>query len=1496
MAIGKKIIPNKINLDKASEAMQANEARFIKNLTSYLGANGQYEGVKEGHNVGKLKAVQSNELYVFIEELRESGEDYIIGSFSSKETNSVFVFLWSDVGNHFIYRINGSSRTYDLVYRGPLLNFVRKPEHFIAEVNAWLEVSVISDPSTGNKKQRSFLMFTDGFNHQRQICVEDSIATNSYDASLFPYFAGVDDFTYQINMGLPTPLDCLKIDEVTPTEEDLTKNNFFKYNTWQLRIQGIDVWGRPTEHGIISDEYIPGINDCISNSNNLPRCIEARFPAGSPFIDKWVIEYRNCNSQQWYRADVIEKYNGSSLGDWWLRERNPDVFYDDATGEIVYTFCADKECIPLPVAETNRTQNPLPRTSQAISKVGDVVALSNNKTGFTPFSKDLLNKVNYVVEKPIVSENNNATRKIEVYFKVFNPFGFSFMAGGGLFTADGKTWFGRTALFQVLPGYLQFRNYGQTLAVNGFIGYLSNGDYAVSKQYVKNDAGQLEEFNPIDWQDFDNNKEYYQKLEFNSVPKGVYVLRLASHYSDPIADSDFRDTSTYMAGIVPFDYLNTQRPLDYSALEQNSLKELEINVCDGDYNSLSDDRMMVVYDMVGSGVIVVNGYVYEKNNAIINATNIPVEGLYLSANETVGGQNIRTNSRHTDHNGYFFVAGTQDRYQFNFKGACNCAPIEIIKDRSASGNQLYPLVKYYIENKTIDGGGSNATIADCPSYTQSGCNRILLKGKVTLCNSTVGIPGISVTLSGSKSVITDDNGEYTIIAHDLLSDNSILTRPYKIYFNGGSCGSLDCNGGCVEPLLGNIQPCINCEERIITLDGIELSYEVKRGLLSGGRYGFGIVGHDLLGRHNFVQNKDADYLDIPSMAETKSFDFSSIRAILSPDIVFPGWVRKVTFYWTAELSMQDYISWIVDSAVLIDNTGNENTVAPSQIKIYYRSLNEYNKQNNFNTTTTWGILASDTTIPRISDYVEFIYNDGKFYDKQVKAQIKYDSTGQYFLIDFENDLRDLKSGALIRLVRPSECEGQDIFYELCSTIDVINGIPQTYEVILNAFDTYFKYRSIPVPVNTGTDDETTNELRTFGFPFEHHSPSDFWGYKCKNIGRVNTKNPYEAEIYNLNQVALSGVLSQNGQLNFLNYFDEAKMTKFEVPNATGGIVALLFEMGLALVICQYDHFKVGYNDNEARVNQDGSIQVPSAASQFGKPQRKIGNNNGCMLFDKSTIRRRDGIVVFFDRVKSDLIQHNFGEARSLILGQCESWFKAKAASVQFDPNKYFIGCINPMNGVYILTDYSMLEKSYMNHERQEFPSKSETVSWDMITGELKEWHSFTPEYYAYLDGDLLNNQLFTFKGGQPYSHYNINRNDSYNTFYGEVAERVLRIVYVLDAMKNLRPLWLENYGNLFFADKVLTDTNQETRMLLNAWKRNNGNFYSAPFLCDLNTPVDPNLQNPTGVNKLMDGNTVHAEWADVRLIGNPAENQLYTQTTGLIVHSYPENPSGENNG
>ncbi len=69
-------------------------------------------------------------------------------------------------------------------------------------------------------------------------------------------------------------------------------------------------------------------------------------------------------------------------------------------------------------------------------------------------------------------------------------------------------------------------------------------------------------------------------------------------------------------------------------------------------------------------------------------------------------------------------------------------------------------------------------------------------------------------------------------------------------------------------------------------------------------------------------------------------------------------------------------------------------------------------------------------------------------------------------------------------------------------------------------------------------------------------------------------------------------------------------------------------------------------------------------------------------------------------------------------------------------------------------------------------------------------------------------------------------------------------------------------------------------------------MWSAPFLCDLNTPYDPNRPEQTGVNKLMDGNNLLGTWIDVRLIGDPEMNDKYSELTGVTINEFLNQISG----
>lgn len=1496
MTAGQKLVPTKINLDISDDKMPPDTARFIKGLTLQLTANSQ-KGV-EGQNEYILKPYQATQEYYPIE--RPEGDNMPVGCYGSKETNEALLHFWNSNNNHFLVRINGASQTADIIYQKSYLNYQLKPQYFIPEYNGHIEIIWYADPITAQKRKRTLYFWTDGFNPQGSICLEDSLATNSFNEDQFPYFKGNYDKSHLIHWGVSTPLECMDIIEVD--NDDSTKPNYLRYKTWQFRISATDVYGRPSEHGIISNLYIPGGGDCLSASDFLSRCVDLVFTVGNPLVDQIQVEFRNCNDQQWYRDTVINLYDGSPLGDWWLRSRNPDVQYNAATNEVTYRFCKNKDTIDIPPTETSRNENPLPLVSQALEKTGDVLALYNNEYGFPPFSKETKDKISV---KVIQGDSTNGTtsndlRNIDLFFSIYAPISNTQqpiwqLDNNGVFGGRGFLWNNPDIPIyrkEIISGYEQY--FGDPKQ-RGFIVYLAGTGLtpvsAISEQYYLNDDNEMVKVET--YENFDYKKRYFQRVQFFNLASGRYIVRFASHRSQ-VTDKEFYNTSTYVGGINKFN--PSSKTVDYSDLLSNA-KEKIINVCDKSYSTLEDNEILTIWDLTtawGEETQSTDGYVYEKKENDINT--LPIELLNV-ANPPRG-----QSSKITDHNGFYFMTSLKDNYKVNISGYCDCQYTQLIESETGKLNRVYhksfTLTPPTISDNNLDG------FIHCEDFGTSVCSRVTIKGKVVFGTSNVGVNNITVVYSRGQTATTDGDGNFTIIAHDMAYQNE-GKRDDNLYVYSTKCNIVSQDNGCLDIINVTFNRCTDCTERIINLSrSISVYFKTKRGLLSGGNYGVAVIGHDWLGRPGAAQTRDGLFTIMPTITEMQSIQSLGLSVTIAPDIIFDSWVKKITFAITEELAYEDYISWTIDKVEFIDNAGDVNNASPTQIKLYYGSLNEYNKQNNFNTTTGWQFLYQNdknVNVNYTSDEVEFYVNgDGKFFPTLTKAVVKYDSQGQYFLVDYDTALKDLKAFGLVRLVRPKNNANRNQFFELCVSVDINeDGTPKEFEIPLPAFDTYFINRSIPIPTTTGTGDDavTVNLLRSFGFDFEHHSVSDLWGDHCKNIGRFFVSNPYEAIIYRPNEVALSGVISPNGRLNFLNYFDDAKKQVFKIAD-NSGITAAFYDNGVVLCLTGYDNFTVGFNDNLVRINADGTATASSAGSLFGNPERKIGNNYGCQLIDKNSIVKYNGLISFIDRARCDLLQSNFSDIQSYSKNVCDGWLREKIKSIiQEDNSRYFIGGIDPISPAYLLTDFDSKNKTYLNQLREENPKQSETVKFDLYTRDLREFLPATPAYWCYLDSDILNVQLFSVANGIIYSHYNITSNGQYNIVYGTSVEKIVRQVVVLDNFKKKRPLWVEVYCTQenYFSDKVLTDSNQRSRLLLSKWKKGEY-FYSAPFGCDLNTNADSNLPLQTGVNKISDGDPLYGTIVDIRLVGEPSKQNMYSELTGLIVHLYGMMPSSNEAG
>lgn len=1467
MATPQPILPREINTDIAPEYIKDGIVRFIKNLTLKKGANGYPEGL--GQNEEKLKPLQANEIYAPIN--LPNGTNYAIGGKWFDTTNEAYIFVWNSENNHFIYRINCYNATAEMVKINPDFNFQLQPEYFIHENGILLEVYYLVDSDTGEQKIFKQLYWTDGYNPQGYLVPDDCIATNGFDENTYPYFKGDYDKAAIYRLGNPTLNKCIGITEVPHTDADNGLSNDLLFTPFQFRIQSIDVWGRPTEHDIISDVYFPQINDCLASSNNLSRAIDLTFDAGNPFTNIINVEYRIGNSEQWYVDKTLFLYNGSNVGEWWKRERNTDINYNPSNNTITYRFYRNQGQDVISVNETNRIKNPIPFTSQGIIELNRKIALFNNKDGSLPFSQDLKSKITTKVIPP--SETFVATRNITIYVPIWNDSTNQFpqVSKDG---SNGYVW-GNPADSRNFSQY--FKNINQS----GFGGYLVGSGYTISTQVYLDAGGNLVDDTELNGRNLSPSHFTMQKFEFTNIPPGVYVFRLMSHLADPTTTENYQNTSTTVWGTCPFSFNGSNFNINTSA--RQPYQELTIDVRNGDYSTLNDTQMLVIADLASSGWKPTCGYIYEtKRNGY---SENPMELMSV-----LGGNGLW--SIITDHNGFYWFStrGSGRTYNFSFEYKCN----KVTFGNGEGNANIVRFINYY-----LDEIGNPVAY---PDFYTTPCNRILVKGRAVLNNSSIGIPNLTVCLTRGGTAVTDSDGYFTIIAHDYV-DGSV--RSDYVIVTNGACYYTDSSNNAIVPINILINKCSSCgTTRDYNLSGyFVLNYKTEKGLLSGGTYGIACQGYDWLGRSGDAQH--LGYINIPSIIQSKAIGASTIKVTIDPNATFPKDVEYITFSISPETTIDTYLSWVVDRCEFIDNTGNINEIAPTQIRIYYESINEYNKQHNFSTTTGWQFISSVQNTPIVGDKVQFFINgDGTFYNKTIISLVKYDSVGQYFLIDYTSELKNLKSNALIRLIRPKTITGNEPYYEICdSRVDIVDGKALVNEITLNAYDTFYLSRQIPVPtplssiattttiqnqVTSGTTTTTsveqivsrttTNQLRNFGFRFEHHSVSNFWGEKVCNRGRVRFKNPYEGIIEHQDQVAISGELSLNGQLNYLNYFDDSLKIDFEIPN-TGGIVGALVMSGRIRFICQHSNFVVGYNDNMLRINADGTASVPSAQNSFGQPERINDDKYGCLLRDKNTIGIKDNNIIFLDSTMGELLGFApSGQKIEFTRNKHDVFFTKKLKSV-IGTNRYFHKGINPLTDEYLLTDFDLDNVSYMNQERWYNENVNETLSFDINTGKFLGMFSFTPELYVGADGDKKHKQLFSFKNAVPYCHYNINENQTFNTFYGETCERVIVLVHNGNMMDEKIFKWIETYGKyLYWANKITTESQQVSRLLKSRWLRT-VKFYKAAFLNDVNTPDVNNRLD----NKLFNGNPLYGRYIEISLVGDEKDNATYSELAGIIV-------------
>lgn len=971
---------------------------------------------------------------------------------------------------------------------------------------------------------------------------------------------------------------------------------------------------------------------------------------------------------------------------------------------FIYQFCGNKQCIPIDIAETDILEDALPIRSVGQAIIDDRLADANNLRGYNNFDCNLEN----IVITAVADEESCETEMVDIEIgAVIHNF----------YANKNQTVWKQSATTTVFGGLgdlsvggIQYEsevggNYQQTInnQYENFIGRLRGTPFRSVAQLYK-----IGTTDPIDLPEplnSDNSRRnmmvgayggayYYLKFKFR-VPKGNYIFQIDSHLSDGVANSEF--TSTYFYGVLPITGYNPDGVL--SGLD-NTVREVRFEACE----DFTYDHYVVIADLTKPTASVgfngdakaFAGYLREED------TNSAIELAHVEPTEcNTTPKTITLCTPQTDHNGFFF--GTDG-------GADYCVNITVLgTDCSLSGglNQVNVNTKTLIAQNVIE---------DTPSSDFNVCGHQLVSGIITDCDGNP-IAGVSVVLSQTgRYGVTDKDGRYTILAHDnaFTFATQGLNRREKDEDNL----FISPTGACLLNVCDDCNACIDVEH--VTWEGadcftcpvetVEINFQFdhlaaqSQTLHRGGRYPVGIVGFDEIKRSNFV--KLLGYYDVPTVQETGTFASYHFDFSITGDLELDSWVKQIAFVVGDNANYTFVLTWIVSKVEFVDVQGNVTTSpsAASKIKIYIEGLNEYNLQNNLTTNTNYQFVKGDI--------VEFVTNgngvifstatNGGLITAEVNADVTTGTTSAgSFLIDYDVRLKDLTSGAMIKLYRIPQCTTKPVYWEQCQPIVVTEtpssegGEPVTLSGTIPFFDAYFLYRAIPQ-----TNQDGLPEIFVSAQPFEHHSPSDFFGDHKYAVGRPFTENTSARQTWKPDEIAWSNSLLEDGNINGLGTWLVANVKDYGIQNF-GGIVAIHAERRFLFAICENDWFIVSIDDNLLRATQAGEIYV-NTSGFLSESQQKIGNIYGCDMRDTSTILFKNEWISWVDVRKTSVCLSDYQRVWDITIksdaseGGVKSYFvpKLRYVASRRDENNfgemfmYIVSGYDPKRGEIIYTFFA----------------------------------------------------------------------------------------------------------------------------------------------------------------------------------------------------------------
>jgi hypothetical protein len=1297
---GAQILPLFLDMDSAYREVKPDSSPFIKGLQWDINKNdggefGMANPSGDGQNMYVLTPTRGNKSLRNIKGFLPIGYNKNVGSFESPLTNELYYLNYNINGNHGIYVINGDTNTVTKIIVDPELGFTDDQEGVVCQLRAGLFFYKDAD----NNIIEKHFVWTNGKKWQGWINVNAAIGSDGFNDALFPYWKTRPphfDRRELLEWPVRPPMQKPIVSVVENTAADLGKINRIADKVFRCAIAFQNTDGRITTLSPYSLPYAVKTEDYNNNTENTPKKLLFKLPAGSPLTEKILIFIQEnvdgavidpvAAFNDWILYDTIEKFDTPPEGNYWTRT-NPwaDFNYDITFNTIEYVFDNSRTGKVVSQEDIKMIQTAMPQISQAFANVDDAIILCNNRYGYKNFTKELLSKLTPSVKETTVSVCRREMRTVYLYAYIGQCYpDFSYTSQFGYYNGDDD---------QVRFGGVRMSAFSTQASVNvdeskffqldfadrsAFRCYLKGTPYYADGEWfiVKTDNS-LEAVGDIyDISSSDTKTIIQNTLEAGSyfvcrfklnIPAGRYIATLGRH--NVSSDMDYRGKSTYIYGIANSRVKSVTNigiaGRKLVSIKPNAIntysKELEIDCVNGNIDVWGNNNdlfyVYAPYNQFSSGegrFRFIEGYFKESTTNPVPVELFPYD--LTNNNQDDGG-------RQTDKNGFYWA------YTKSVDSATTNIRV------TAKINCGYPISFNIATSQTGIGWKVNADayLATYNNGEVGDCNRIIINGNVRDLAGAIPYSGIAISVKDGPTVFSQSDGTFSIVLHN--GKNTL--RSSNIYINAGGnyiITSANCGQIQLFNFNENLIPCSNCNPRIYpeilqVLISIQSLSNIK-SVKQGGKYNIGCVGADLAGR--LMAINIIDQLEVSSYLQRNNINatyFNVARsgalqiAAQNPDIKW--W----SFYVSKNTIQKRSVEWVGDSIIYLDSSGNQvsDEANASFVKIIIQSLYDANISNNFTFLSKYQFVNGDRLrvyddgdgnllntatygnpidVPILgTNYNQAAINAGLL-EPQVNTIIDTTSEAEGIGLIMRYDsrfsiLKD-KTGFWIEIVTPSKTDDIVPLFEAPGFYPIINGEIAEFVGYSGSTPQY----NYPVSFDIEFWDTYYLQLiiqgKYFNHPFESPNVTDQYGSNILSGGRIGIENKDAAQSWLGGDVIRSDSFRKDGVVNGLAYFRERNRKNYGIY-PFGEIIAAHTKRNIIAFVCKNDWFTVEYNMPYAKVS-NGQLVVTNLDENLSLPIPKGGAMYGMDKKDIYAIVIDEDFFFWYDRKNTAVAKCNYKDA------------------------------------------------------------------------------------------------------------------------------------------------------------------------------------------------------------------------------------------------------------